>query len=166
MNEEHILTYFRLCFIYHCKYINLFVCLFVGGLSSHSRIFHSYGGVTIADEGMDILTYARHSWPLSSECSLPCHTHCDTAHPFIMVISEDPWQSHLFKSVKEWSCHHLFLFRPVAAEIRTANLPLACKYIKREFKTCYCLLFIEKYITKSISRCFNVVKTKWKLQHI
>ena len=34
--------------------------------------------------------YARHLWPLSSEGSLACHTYCDTEHPFIMVISEDP----------------------------------------------------------------------------
>ena len=31
------------------------------GLSSHSRIFHSYGDVTITGEGLQILTYARHS---------------------------------------------------------------------------------------------------------
>ena len=41
--------------------------LLVCGFSSHSRIFHSYGYVTIADEGLQILTYARHAWPLSSE---------------------------------------------------------------------------------------------------
>ena len=71
-----------------------FVCLFVYlGLSSHLRIFHSYGDVTIAGEGLQILTYARHSWPLSSEGSLTCHTYCDTGHPFIMVISDDPWYS-------------------------------------------------------------------------
>ena len=33
---------------------------------------------------------ARHLWPLSSEGSIACHTYCDTGHPFIMVISEDP----------------------------------------------------------------------------
>ena len=38
---------------------------------------------------LKILIYARHSWPLSSEGSLACHTYCDTGHPFIMVISED-----------------------------------------------------------------------------
>ena len=59
------------------------VCLFVWSLSSHSRIFHSYGVVTITDEGLQILTYmyARHSWLLSSEGSLACHTFCDTGHP-------------------------------------------------------------------------------------
>ena len=40
---------------------------------SHSRIFHSYGDVTIAGERLQILTYARHAWPLSSEGSLTCH---------------------------------------------------------------------------------------------
>ena len=46
----------------------MFVCFW--GLSSHSRIFHSYDDVTITGEGLQILTYARHSWPLSSEGSL------------------------------------------------------------------------------------------------
>ena len=70
--------------------IYLFVCL-----EPHSRIFHSFGDVTIAGEVLQILTYARHLWPLSSEGSLACHTYYDTGHPFIMVISEDPWHSHL-----------------------------------------------------------------------
>ena len=35
-----------------------FICL------SHSRIFHSYGDVTIAGEMLQILTYARHLRPL------------------------------------------------------------------------------------------------------
>ena len=47
--------------------------------------------VTITGEGLHILTYARHSWPLGSEASLACHTYCDKGHhPFIMVISQDP----------------------------------------------------------------------------
>ena len=44
----------------------LSVCL---GFFVHSRIFHSYEDVTIAGEGLQILTYARYSWPLSSEGS-------------------------------------------------------------------------------------------------
>ena len=31
---------------------------------------HLYGDVTITGEGLQSLTYARHSWPLSSEGSL------------------------------------------------------------------------------------------------
>ena len=106
--------------------IIVFVCLFVCGLSSHSRIFHSHGDVIITSEGLHILTYARHLWPFSSEGSLAYHTYCDTGHPFIMVISEDPWHSHLLPSVWQRSYHYLFLrLRSVAAGIRTYNLPLA-----------------------------------------
>ena len=41
-------------------------------------------------KGPQILTFTRHSRPLSSEGSLACQTNCDAEHPFIMVISEDP----------------------------------------------------------------------------
>ena len=60
------------------------------------------------------MTYNWHSWPLSSESSLACHTYCDTGQPFIMIISKDPWHSHLLPNVWQWSCHYLFqrLFRP------------------------------------------------------
>ena len=88
---------------------SIFVCLFVWSLSSHSRIFHSYGEVTIAGEVL-LLTYARHSWPLSSEDSLTCHTYCKSGHPCIMVISKDMWHLHMLQSVWQWSCHYLFLW--------------------------------------------------------
>ena len=61
-----------------CGHISDKVCLFVWGFSSHSRIFNSYGDVTFAGEGLQILTYAQHSCPLSSEGSLACNTYCDT----------------------------------------------------------------------------------------
>ena len=95
--------------MYFLYKIHVFVCLFVWSLSSHSIIFHSYGDVIIAGEGMQILTYDRHLWPMSSEGSLTCHTYCDTDLPFIMVISEDPCHSHLLPSVWQRSCHYLFL---------------------------------------------------------
>ena len=102
-------------------------CLvFVWCFSSHSIIFHSYRDVTITGEGLQILTYAGHSWSLSSEGSLAFHTYCDTGHPFIMIITDDPWHSHLLSRVWQWSFHYLFLRRSsVAAGIRTPNLPLA-----------------------------------------
>ena len=37
-------------------------------------LFHVYGDITIAGEGLQILTYARHFWLLSNEGSLECHT--------------------------------------------------------------------------------------------
>ena len=48
-----------------------------------SRIFvqlqnFSYGEVTMNGEGLQILPFARHSWPLSSEGSISCLTYCDT----------------------------------------------------------------------------------------
>ena len=66
-----------ICVLY-C-YLWCVVCL---GFSSHLRIFHSYGDVTITVEGLQNLTYARHAWPLSSEGSLACHTYCDKRHTF------------------------------------------------------------------------------------
>ena len=44
----------------------------------------SFGDDTIAGEGMQIFTYARHLSPMimSSEGSLACQTYCDTGHPF------------------------------------------------------------------------------------
>ena len=68
-----------------CFYI--LVSLFVWGFSSHLRIFHTYGDV-IAAEGLQILTYARQLWPLSSEGSQACHTYCDMGQRVIIVISE------------------------------------------------------------------------------
>ena len=74
-------------------------CLFVWGFAFHSRIFDSYRGVTITGKGVRIFTYTRHS----SKGSLACHTCCDTEHPFIMVISGDPWHSNLLPNVWQWS---------------------------------------------------------------
>ena len=61
---------------------------------------------------------------MACEGSLRCHIHCDTGLPFIIVISEDPWHSHLFPSFWQWSCHYLFLrLRSVATGDRT---PISC----------------------------------------
>ena len=62
---------------YICKLLSI-LFLFLGVSSSHSRIFHSYWDVTITDEGLQILTNTRLSWPLRSEGSFKCHTYCDT----------------------------------------------------------------------------------------
>ena len=79
-----------------------YICLFIyGGFSSHSRIFHSYGDVTITCEGLQILSYARHSWPLSSEGSLACHTYSDKGHPCIMIISTTPWHTPISERLAE-----------------------------------------------------------------
>ena len=107
----------------------MFVCLeFIVQL----EIFHSDGEVSIAGEGLQILTYARHSWPLSSEGSLTCHTHCDTG---LLVISEDPWHSHLLPSVWQWSCHYLFLrLRSVSTGDRIRFSDIKKSYLLSETK--------------------------------
>ena len=74
----------------------LFVCLFgfIVLLENFSLIWRR----PLAGEGL-LFTYARHSWPFSSEGFLACHTYCDTGHPSIIVISEDPWHSHVLPRV-------------------------------------------------------------------
>ena len=62
---------------------------------SHSRGYHIYGDVTIADAGLHILTYARHSLVLSSDVFVACHTYSGIAYPFIMIIFEKPSHSLL-----------------------------------------------------------------------
>ena len=57
----------------------------------HLKIFHSYGQVSnVTGEGLQILTYTRHSRLLDSEDSSGFNTYSGMGHPFMMVISEDP----------------------------------------------------------------------------
>ena len=76
------------------RFSPFFVCFFVP--PENCLLIWS---VTFAGEGLQILTYARHSLPLSSEDFLVCDIYCDTGHPFIMIISNDQWHSHLLPSV-------------------------------------------------------------------
>ena len=68
--KQPIVQGWRLC---------LSVCLF-GGFRPLEN-----GDFTITDEGLQILTYTRHSCPWSSECSLACHMYCDTGHLWDLV---------------------------------------------------------------------------------
>ena len=94
-----------------------------GGFSSHSRIFHSYGDVTNASEGLQILICARHSWPLSSEGSLVCHTYGASVYNGHLRASVTlaPIAEHL---AVELSLSVFLRLRSVAAGIRTSNLLL------------------------------------------
>ena len=67
-----------------------FFCMIVVYRPTREFAIHMETSCTVTGEGLQILTYARHSWPLSCEGSLKYHTYCYTGHPFIMVISEDP----------------------------------------------------------------------------
>ena len=75
------------------------------GFTSYSRLFHSFGEVTITSESLQILIYARHSWPLSNEGSLTSHNFRNTGQPFIMVIIENllPSSQCLFLRLKSFT---------------------------------------------------------------
>ena len=55
--------------------------------------------LTNIGERLNILTYTLHSWPLNSDGSLAFRFYCDRGHPFKMIISKDPWHSHLLPNV-------------------------------------------------------------------
>jgi hypothetical protein len=66
--------------------------LVIYGFTSRSRIFHLYGDVTIAGEGLQNLGLPLA--PLSREGSLSCHTCCDTGPRFFRSLPKDrPIQS-------------------------------------------------------------------------
>ena len=68
----------------------LFVCLFVLSFSSDSRIFQSSGDVTIAGEGLQILTYSLAIMVIEhwGFFSIP---HTLWKHPFIMSLKLVQW---------------------------------------------------------------------------
>ena len=71
-------------------------------LGSDSRNFYSYGDIT----SHQILSFVCKSWPFKQRGFLSVLLLF--WHPFIMVISEDPWHSHLLPSYWQRSCHYLF----------------------------------------------------------
>ena len=103
----------------NCLFVCLFYCFICQSLSSHSKNFHSYNGVVAIvlwkrhhngwrDANFDhysALMTIEHSRSLGSEGSSGCNTYRDTGQPYINVISEDPWHSHLQSSVKQWIYH-------------------------------------------------------------
>ena len=93
-------------------------CLFVSSFCPTREFFTHLE--TITGEGLQIFTICSVLVAIEHEESLACHTYCDTGHPFIVVISEDPWHSHLLPSVWQWNYHYLFLWlKSVEAGIRT-----------------------------------------------
>ena len=97
------------------------VCLF-GVLRPTWEFFTHIETPPVLVKGFKFLTYSQHLWPLSSDSSLTCYIYYDTGHLFIIIISEDPWHSHLLPNFWQWNCHFLFLqLRSVEAKIRTLN---------------------------------------------
>jgi hypothetical protein len=85
-----------------CKILlALWATWFIYGFTSRSRIFHLYGDVTIAGEGLQNLGLC--SGPLSREGSLSCHTSCDTGPRFFRSHPKDhPIQSPLTTHEGVW----------------------------------------------------------------
>ena len=84
------------------------------GFSSHLRIFHSNGEVTITGGGLRILVL---------EHVIPTRTRKVAVYTY-MVIFEDPRHLHLLPSDQQWTCHRLFL------QLRYSNIqvkPSACE---------------------------------------
>ena len=81
--------------------ISLLVCF---GFFVPLKNFYSYGDTVTGK----IWTFSSMICTYGIECSLTCHTYCDTVHPFIMVVSEDQWHSHIMPRVCQWNCHYLF----------------------------------------------------------
>ena len=82
----------------------LLVCL--GFFRPNREFVHSYGDVAIAGEGLYILTYPRHSWPLTSKGSLACHTYC--GHTINGHLRGPVTITTIAKRLA-WICHYLFL---------------------------------------------------------
>ena len=107
--------------------------LFVFSFSSHSRIFHSFGDVTIAGAGLQILTCAQHLWPLSNQSSLACRanslTHWAPLGPFFQI----------YPSVQNKMLKKNFIF--TIWSIR----PCVCgPFLNYYFYTLMCLLIAQK----------------------
>ena len=142
----------------------LFVCLW---FIVPSRIFHSYGDVTITGSGLQILTYARHSRPLSSEGSLACHTYCDTTghlyynghlrgpvtHTCCRAFSNGTVTTRFFDLGRSWdsntqpsACRANVLTHCATAAVRM------CRWIKLYLHTCICTSFQQTLIINSVSQ--------------
>ena len=104
-----------------------FQILFVWSFSCHPLIVHSFGDVTISGEGLQSLTYTRHSCPLRSEGSLACHTYCATAHQFYWLSPRTVTLRHIAGRLAVELPLPVFILRSVAAGIRTSYLPLGRK---------------------------------------
>ena len=138
-------------------------------------------------EGLKMLTYPRHLWLLSSDDSLACHTYvyCVMGHPFIMVISEDPWHSHLLQRV--WQCCHYLFLRLRSSNTQSsacaANALTHCATAAAPIESCAilhfedtCIPFTPKFFVPSwnsfksyedfqilsIRFCYFIILSPWK----
>ena len=145
----------------------MFVCL---DFSSQSRIFHSYGDVTITGKRQQI------AWPLSIEGSLACYTFFDLGNPFIwssprtrdthICCRAFPWGSgavttcfNYLRLLQPWFEHPVFCMRGKRATQKLWNIDASVKYdctwiLKLDFKKSVGI-FMEN-IMKYFTRTFHI----------
>ena len=96
-------------------------------LSSHSRIFTHIETSLLPVKGCKFWPMlGSWSWPLSSEGSLMCHTY--------LVISEDPWHSHLLSSVWHLLQDITFLFM---AKFKSNRYWIYVSVLKKSLSICH-----------------------------
>ena len=96
---------------------------------------------------------------------LACHTHSDTGHMFIMVISQDMKHSYLLSSVEQWSCHYLFptYIRSVAAGIRGKRGACSNRLRDRPAK---CITELHTFTGTSMNCSWTLFQIHWHPSHI
>ena len=118
--------------------------------------FHSYGDVTVTDEVLQILTYAGHSWPLTSEGYLARRTNCDTRVTVYNGHLREPVtltsigaSNSLFKLEEEF-IYCIFLYTCFMTKLRH-----------------YCYVTFFNFIcVRSQSLLWNNLKAFWKLNQV
>ena len=139
--------------LFVCLLVCFFVYLFVWGYSSH-YIRHHY-------------RWRAAIFYLCSavEGSLACHTCWDKGHPFLLVISEDPWRSHLaFRTgavITRWdsntqlsACGVNALTHWASAEVNILTAPLLrthAAHIRQLFENPLILCHLKHYVYTGLS---------------
>ena len=131
------------CTVHRPPKTNLFVCLFVClfGVYRPTREFFTHMETSpLPVKGCKFSSsYARHSWPSSSEGSLTWHTYCDMVLPFIMVSVQ---YMFLYTWVKRF---FVYTCVPVQCSLNTGKRQNKSKRVTMESWDCLIKAFY--YIT-------------------
>ena len=138
----------KLLCLFVCFFICLFVCLFIVPLENFSLIWIRYHYLwKAANFYICSALMTIEQWGFFSVSHLLWHgryVYHNNGH--IMVISWDPWHSHLLPNVKQVRCHFQFLWlRPVIAGIWTPT-PSDCGVNARTHCGFITIIFLDKNV--------------------